>query len=46
MNRDITRAVHTGVACLLALAVVIVAEFVVRSHTGTLSGWWVLGGVG
>lgn len=46
MNRDITRAVHNGVAAVLALTVVIVAEFAVRSYTGTLSGWWVLGGVG
>lgn len=46
MKRDITRGVNNAVAAVLALAVVIVAEFVVRSHTGTLAGWWVLGGVG
>jgi len=46
MKRDITHEVNAGVACLLALAVVVVVEFVVRSYTGTLAGWWVLGGIG
>lgn len=42
MTRDITRAVHNGVTCLIVLAVVIVVEFLVREATGTLDGWWVL----
>lgn len=42
-KRDITTAVHNVVWCVLALAVVVVIEFLVRYSTGTIDGWWAQG---